>query len=248
MSDASTFDSSILPVDASPQRGRKSNADADNIFHLLRVTNGFSTKELARLAGSSPMTINRLEHGCPAHFRVIRSLSELYGITMDDLIRNNTAAAAVTIGKFTSQQGQRRKMMSNERIDIGDIGEEIVAQIERDRLAGTGYENRVSTQPAKNRRNGYDVISATLDGEPKFIEVKTTRSDDPDEPFYMSAGELRTAERLHKEDANYELIRVYALDMTAGTYRYAVYSVEDVLTIFDAIPCQYLMKKRGKSA
>lgn len=247
MSEASAFDSSILPNDASPQRGRKSNADADNIFHLLRVANGYSTKELARLAGTSPMTINRLEHGCPAHFRVIRSLSELYGITMDDLIRNNTAAAAVKIEKFTSWDGQRRKMMSNARIDIGDLGEEIVAQIERDRLAGTGYENRVSTQPAKNRRNGYDVISATLNGEPKFIEVKTTRSSDPDEPFFMSAGELRSAERFHTEGAYYELVRIYAFDMTAGTYRYVVYSAEDVLTIFDALPCQYLMKKRGKS-
>ena len=241
MSDASTFDSSILPVDTSPQRGRKSSAGSNNIFYILRAANGYSTKELARLAGSSPMTINRLEHGCPAHFRVIRSLSELYGITMDDLIRNNTAAAAVTIGKFTSQQGQRRKM-------IGDIGEEIVAQIERDRLAGTGYENRVSTRPAKNRRNGYDVISATSGGEPKYIEVKTTRSSDPNEPFFMSAGELRTAERFHKEGANYELVRIYALNITTGTYRYAVYSAENVLTIFDAIPCQYLMKKRGKSA
>ena len=72
MSEASAFDSSILPNDVSPLRECKSNAEAENIFYILRAANGFSTKELARRAGTSPMTTNRLERGyehlTPAEF------------------------------------------------------------------------------------------------------------------------------------------------------------------------------------
>ncbi len=224
----------------------ESKANTGSIYYMLRVMNGLSMAELAPLVGCQPNTISQLEHGDSAKFKVIKAMSELFGVSMDDLVRNNIAAIATAKRIMMPSTGvNRHKAKKLADVDTGDLGEAIVAEIERKLLSGTKYENCVSTKPAKNRRNGYDIISATVHGRPKFIEVKTTTSTDPDEPFHMTAAEYRKMKTLYRDGAIYRLYRIYALDTTDKTYKMIVYSAREVLDLYKPITETYLMKKRG---
>lgn len=243
----------LLPEQVRNRPGRKSTASADNIYYVLRVMNGLSMAELSRYLRCQPNTICQLEHNEGAKFKVIKAMSELFGVSMDDLVRNNVAAVVTAKGlMIPSTTGNKHKTRMLARVDHGDIGEELVADIERAKIAGTGYENRVSTRPAKNRRNGYDVISATADGQPKYIEVKTTVSSDPDEPFYMTDAEYRKMKEFFLAGSAYELYRVYNLkveDDRDVQYKYIVYTPQEVLDLFEPLPETYrMMKKGGRNA
>jgi hypothetical protein len=63
---------------------------------------------------------------------------------------------------------------------------------------------------------GYDVGSFTLEGEPKYIEVKTTRGP-AEAPFFVTANEVGFSEA---HPHQYHLYRVYDYDdeRDAGTY------------------------------
>ncbi len=238
-----SFDTDRLTETSAPRPGRKSNA-TENIYHILRQAHGYSLALLAKLTHVCVHTLRRLEYGHNARFCVIWTLAELYGVTMDELVRNDLSAVKVSVSCANAARSAKHKYRSAAQIETGEFGEMLVADFERGRLAGTGYEWRVSTEPAKNRRNGYDVISATTNGQPKYIEVKTTTSRDPLEPFHMSCGELRKARQMAESGANYELFRIYALDRKAETYEYVVYSAADVVTLFDPEPESYLMRRK----
>ncbi len=220
-------------------------ADGGNIYYCLRVMNGLTMAALARLLHCNKNRINSLEHGRNTRVKVIMAYSELFGIPMDDLLRNNVAAiaAAKSIG-LPSAGGNKHKARMLKSVDVGNIGEELVAKRERARLAGTGYESCVSTKPARNRRNGYDVISSTEDGRPKYIEVKTTCSEDPDEPFYMTDAECRKMKEFHAAGAVYELYRVYGLNVETMDYSHIVYTPKEVIDLFEPVPETYRMVKR----
>lgn len=225
--------------------GRKSAADEQNIYYVLRVTNGLSMAVLARYLHTTANRICRLERGGGVRFQVIQSYSELFGVSVDDLTQNNVAAVAAAKSiLLPSVGGNKHKSEMLARMETGDIGEEFVAGIERARLAGTGYENRVSTKPAKNPRNGYDVISATEDGQSKYIEVKTTISPDPDEPFHMTDSEYRKMKELFLAGSVYELYRVYDLNTETMDYRYVVYTPQEVIDLFEPVPESYLMVRK----
>lgn len=220
-------------------------AEEGNIYNILRVTEGLSMAELARYLHSTPNRICRLEQGKNVMFMVTKSYAELFGVSMDDLVRNNIAAVATakSIGLPAACENKHKVRMLA-RVDIGDIGEELAARIERELLSGTGYENCVSTKPAKNRRNGYDVISATADGQPKYIEVKTTTSADPNEPFFMTDAEYRKMKELMDAGAVYCLYRIYAFDQNTMEYKSTVYTPQKVLNMFEPIPDTYRMVRK----
>lgn len=220
-------------------------ADGENIYYNLRVMNGFTMAGLAPLLQCNKNRINSLEHGKNTKAKVVKAYSELFDIPMDALLRNNVAAiAAAKNVALPSVGGNRHKVRMLKRVDNGDIGEELVAKLERARLAGTGYENCVSTRPAHNRRNGYDVISSTAAGKSKYIEVKTTCSEDPDEPFFMTDAEYRRMKEFYAAGAVYELFRVYDLNVETMDYSHIVYTPQEVIDLFEPVPETYRMVKR----
>lgn len=228
------------------RRGRKSTASEDNIYYILRVTNGLSLQELSRYTGVHANSLCHLEHGGEVKFRVIKAVSEFYGVSADDLVRNNVAGVfGERISEYAALSRNRQSLnIHRSCVANGNRGEDIAAEIERELLSGTGYQDRVSTRPAKNRRNGYDVISATPEGKPKYIEVKATSSKDPNEPFFMSAAEYHKMIHFLTHGDVYELYRIYDLDLAAGTYRYVTYSAEEILTLFKPVPSVYSMEKK----
>ena len=93
--------------------------------------------------------------------------------------------------------------------ELGLAGEKYVVAIERKRLIGEKRSDLakevVHVSLEFGDGSGYDIKSFTARGEPLYIEVKTTTSDS-NQPFMMSANELKFA-RGHKR--GYRLIRVF---------------------------------------
>ena len=79
---------------------------------------------------------------------------------------------------------------------------------------------------------GYDVLSYTIDGHERYIEVKTTALGALT-PFYLSSAELQFA-RSHPQ--SYALYRVYAVD--ARPPRFFALQGNDILQL-ELIPVTY---------
>ena len=101
-----------------------------------------------------------------------------------------------------------------EKRRIGKRGEEVVYEAERKRLRQLGFDSDlVVWQSQHDELAPFDLRSVDADGQLIVIEVKTTTSADPCEPFFLSSAEL--------------------IEALAHGSRYYIYRVTDVDT---AIP------------
>ena len=81
---------------------------------------------------------------------------------------------------------------------------------------------------------GYDVLSYTLEGDKKFIEVKTTRGSSKT-PFYMSSNELEFS-KAHQD--RYYLYRVYSFEIKTNSGK--LYKVSGLVDDhFALVPVQF---------
>ena len=129
------------------------------------------------------------------------------------------------------------KKVHAKRLDNGLRGEVLVLRHEREKLAGTPYENAVDPNYALDPGFGFDLLSFTPDGKPLYIEVKAT-SDTGNTPFFMTANEKDFMELCRDTGRNYELHRIYDLD---GTPKRIIYTPKE-LSRFQFIPNDYLVK------
>ena len=215
--------------------GRPSSADGTNLLHLLRTMHGLSLEELSQYTGISAMSLCKIEKGRHTSVRNLITLSAFFGVPADAFLRSLNGRPLredmlQRIESLPTMNGtQLRRQMSKARVG--------------NRLAGTGYENAVSEAPAKNPRNGYDVVSFRRDGTPIFIEVKSTK-DPKNVPFYMSDAELRKLKSLRSsKDCEYRLVRIYDLGNPDG-YQYETYTADEVLAQFDFEVDTYRVKKK----
>lgn len=129
--------------------------------------------------------------------------------------------------------------INSRNAECGTAGERFVIQIEKEVLS----KNQRSDLAGKVRHvaqiegdgTGYDVESYTLNGEFKYIEVKTT-SGGKTSPFYMSANELKYAMYVGK---NYYLYRVYDFDEESGSGKYYILTSEDITKNVKLEPTQF---------
>ncbi|WP_412070608.1 DUF3427 domain-containing protein [Rubrivirga sp. IMCC43871] len=104
------------------------------------------------------------------------------------------------------------------RKELGDAGERLVVECEQSMLRAAGRHDLADgvrhVSVTEGDRAGYDVASFDpTSGEPRFIEVKTTRGSAAI-PFYLSAREAAFAEA-HPE--RYRLYRLAEYDGTSGS-------------------------------
>lgn len=92
--------------------------------------------------------------------------------------------------------------------DLGDAGEELVKQYEKNFLKSKNLCKLSDDVEIVKDGKGYDVHSFDIDGNPKFIEVKTTQGNVLT-PFYLSENEVEFM-RLNK--GSYCIYRVYNYD------------------------------------
>lgn len=95
---------------------------------------------------------------------------------------------------------------------IGDLGELWIFKHEKEFLESHGKKKLAEKveHVAKNEGDGlgYDILSYDLDGNPKYIEVKTTKGD-KNSTFFVSRNEL---EKSIIEKDRFFLYRVYEYD------------------------------------
>jgi len=91
---------------------------------------------------------------------------------------------------------------------LGDRGEKIVEEFERERLRKIGktkLAEKVDRVSLKSDALGYDILSFEEDESKRYIEVKATRAKVGDANFFLTINELNTA----KELDNYFVYVVY---------------------------------------
>lgn len=104
------------------------------------------------------------------------------------------------------------KKMNNQK-DLGFAGELMVLNYERNFLISNGKEELLKKVKHVSKEDGdgagYDILSCDLDGNIKYIEVKTTKRGN-DSPFYITDSELEFS-RLYP--SNYYFYRLYNYDV-----------------------------------
>lgn len=88
---------------------------------------------------------------------------------------------------------------------LGDRGEKVVLDFEKERLKNTIYKDKVDRVSLKSDSLGYDILSFEQDGKERYIEVKATRSKVGNVNFFLTINELKTAQ----EKENYYIYLVY---------------------------------------
>jgi len=94
---------------------------------------------------------------------------------------------------------------------LGDRGEKIVMDLERERLIGAGREDlseKIVRKSLESDRYGYDILSYEGDGSERYIEVKSTSSKPKYTTFFLTQNELETSKKLK----NYHVYLVYEVE------------------------------------
>lgn len=123
----------------------------------------------------------------------------------------------------------------------GDIGEEAIILLEKNKLIGLGRKDLSEkvewVAKSKGDGLGYDIISWNIENEEWkkiYIEVKTTEGD-INTPFDISDTEVRVSERLAE---NYYIYRIFGIEKI--TCKINFYIIKgSIKNNFDLIPTSY---------
>jgi len=168
-------------------------------------------------------------------------------------IIKNTAQSIKTTGTLTSSQipeqsarkqstpsFKRTKILNRsykkkKNAKIGKAGELLVIQYERDFLENNGRKDLaddiVHISEVEGDGAGYDIKSFDINGETKYIEVKTTQGGEKT-PFFISFTELEFSKQ---KTNNYYLYRVFKYNPINNSGKYFIVQ-GDIEIIFDLKP------------
>ncbi|BAR87222.1 uncharacterized protein KNN_06488 (plasmid) [Bacillus thuringiensis serovar tolworthi] len=134
--------------------------------------------------------------------------------------------------RITNKQGSTSTEFKAKKIDFADVteqnkklglaGEKLVYKYEVEYLTQNGRYDLASqvshTSIIEGDGTGFDISSFDLDGNPKYIEVKTT-SGGKGTPFMISANEVAFS---NKKAENYYIYRVFNYDKNTNTGNFYV--------------------------
>ena len=215
------------------------------VARYLRSFRGLSMMGVADRLHLPFLTVLNLEHGRGSSLGTLRKAARFYGVSLDCLARNDMAAAATQLTSPAIRSNRTKTILreKQQRCDrVGDCGERIVIERERNRLAGTPYELAVNGNASEDLTAGFDVLSFTTEGVPIYIEVKTTVLG-KDDDFFISRGELEFAQRCRERGLQYQLHRVYKLNEDTGDCSVVVFTADELLRSFELIPVSYKVRR-----
>lgn len=128
-----------------------------------------------------------------------------------------------------------------EQKDLGNSGEELVRLHEIKILTKHGLHDEAAKVEIKRDGAGFDVYSFDLDGQPKYIEVKTTKGNDQT-PFFLSDNELS----FMRKNPQYCIYRVFNYNPEKNCGEFFVIN-DDTESKLIMKPTQYkvMIKKRN---
>lgn len=109
-------------------------------------------------------------------------------------ILNNPISKRKSNTKKSSQNPDYLELQRHNK-KLGNLGEQIVLKYEKDSLKKYP-ELRKKVKRADLDSDGYDILSFSVDGKEKYIEVKTTSSSMKDINFFLSKNELEKSKKL----------------------------------------------------
>ncbi|VDG31923.1 hypothetical protein [Lactobacillus casei str. Zhang] [Lactiplantibacillus mudanjiangensis] len=134
-------------------------------------------------------------------------------LTAGPKLKSKTSSKRVSINKPDYEKKER------ENSKIGFSGELLMLAYEKKQLVDANRPDLADkvqqVSETKGDGLGYDVISYSIEGEPKYIEVKTT-ANGINAPFYVTPNEIRISQKYQEA---YELVRIYDLNGDCKFYR-----------------------------
>lgn len=218
-----------------------------NVLTFLRLHYGLTQEQLAEKCGLTTMDVGKCERKqFTLQLWKLQRLAAFFRVPLNAIIYDRFDLALPSLRnpaviKASAKRALRQRQVK--RVDNGLRGEEFVLAQEREKLAGTLYENAVDPHYSLDPSFGFDLLSFTQTGELLYIEVKTT-SEDADTPFFMSANEKAFMKHCHDVGLHYELHRVYDID---GHPQQLIYSL-DALRHFQFTAHDYIVTKENKHA
>ncbi|MFR3216445.1 MAG: DUF3883 domain-containing protein [Dysgonomonas mossii] len=123
---------------------------------------------------------------------------------------------------------------------IGDSGEELVLNYEINYLEKLGLRHLAKKVKRVKDGSGYDILSFDLDGNEKYIEVKTTKGGYRT-PFHISFNEKSFAQQ---NSNRYYIYRLYNYNEETGNANFFEIKDEDNLLMFKAVNFEVYIKSR----
>lgn len=118
-------------------------------------------------------------------------LNSSYKVNENPQIKNRSPKR---IGNNATPYKPDYDSINQRRSLIGETGERKVMQYEKDRLKNSQYSESIEHVSKDNDGAGYDIMSFEENGDPRYIEVKTTTSIN-NVDFYLTRNELETMEK-----------------------------------------------------
>ena len=165
-------------------------------------------------------------------------------ISTDSSLSYNPKTKGISTRTFRARKAPDYSILDANNRELGLLGELYIIGYEKNQLKKQGRidlaEKVRHISLLEGDGAGYDILSYTLSGVEKYIEVKTT-SGPQRTSFYMSANELAFA-KFYSE--NYYLYRVFQYNLDTETGEVEIFKgLQEQL--FDITPTQYRLKYLG---
>ncbi len=218
-----------------------------SVLLYLRTSRSLTLGQLGKICCISPNVLCQAElRNASMGIASLRRLADFFGVTLDALAKNDFSVIA-TLPPVTcvrTNAARKRLQANREKMEkIGDMGEDFVAALEREKLKGTPYEDKVNTALADDLKAVCDMMSfdpVTL--QPILLEVKST-SGEEDEELHFSTEELEFLKHCAANGSPYKLYRVFHVGRKGGP-GYRVYTAKEVLKRFDLEPSAYIARPK----
>lgn len=218
-----------------------------SVVRYLRKRRGITLTEMSMMCGRRvrPNEICKVEHGqLNVQLSKLMVIADFFGISIQAIIDNDFCAVLCAIPAESETQHRiraklKRRKTRTKKDAAGERGEELVLAMEKRKLKDSGLDTLVCGDFADDETAGFDVFSFTEDGNPLYIEVKSSLG--LDDSFYVSANELNFAAYCAENEIPYQLVRIKGV-MDSRKRTITVFSAEDVLQMSKKVQT-YLVKE-----
>lgn len=221
-----------------------------NIVFFMRKRVNLTQKQVSNTTGLTQNDLVRMEKGnFRAGIQKFKVLADFFKISVEALLSNDINAALLTFDeplKANHEMVLKMKAIRDRFDDVGVKGEDWVFQLELEKLKDTIYANGVNPNFADDEHASFDILSFTRDGVHILVEVKTTTGK-AEEPFYISAKELKRAKISLENGERYEVHRVFYIDNPKKRGRYII-PVEKLFDEYEFVPESYRVVRKEKKS
>lgn len=214
-----------------------------SVLLYLRTAHDLTQVQLAEACHIKPNTVCQAEvRNASMGIGRLQKLADYFGVPLDALAKNDFSVIATLppVSHIRTNAARKRLHTNQARMEkVGDMGEDFVAALEREKLRGTPYADKVNTALADELKAVCDMMSFDpVTFQPIPLEVKST-SGDENEPVYFSTEEFQFLCHCAETGAPYELHRVYHVGKSGKTTQ-KVYTAKETLELFAFRPYTYI--------